>query len=197
MIYALKQLDDLMIEEKETLRVQPCFSPIWDTGLALNALAWSGVPSHDPALARPLAGFISVNAGVPATGACSTPAWNRAAGFRISQRLLSRYGRHRHGPHGTGPHRPSLGASASRGERQIPRPRLPAVDRPALAFGHAESGRRLGGLRPDINKEWLTKIPFADHNAMLDPSCPDITARVLESLGEFGYKTDHPRWPEL
>jgi squalene-hopene/tetraprenyl-beta-curcumene cyclase len=34
----------------------------------------------------------------------------------------------------------------------------------------------------------LTKVPFADHNAMLDPSCPDITARVLESLSHYGYR---------
>ena len=31
-------------------------------------------------------------------------------------------------------------------------------------------------------------MPFADHNAMLDPSCPDITARVLEALGHYGYR---------
>ncbi len=37
----------------------------------------------------------------------------------------------------------------------------------------------------DINREILTKVPFADHNAMLDPSCPDITARVLEALGQY------------
>jgi squalene-hopene/tetraprenyl-beta-curcumene cyclase len=36
-------------------------------------------------------------------------------------------------------------------------------------------------------------VPFADHNAMLDPSCPDITARVLEALGHYGYTTDHPQ----
>ena len=52
-----------------------------------------------------------------------------------------------------------------------------------LAAGHAEPRRRLGGLRRDINSQVLTKVPFADHNAMLDPSCPDITARVLEALG--------------
>ncbi|MCG8509203.1 MAG: squalene--hopene cyclase, partial [Rhodospirillales bacterium] len=34
--------------------------------------------------------------------------------------------------------------------------------------------------------------PFADHNAMQDPSCPDITGRVLEGLGNLGYSTDHP-----
>ncbi len=39
MVYALKQLDDLMIEEEDTMRVQPCFSPVWDTALSVNALA--------------------------------------------------------------------------------------------------------------------------------------------------------------
>ena len=28
----------------------------------------------------------------------------------------------------------------------------------------------------------LSDVPFADHNAMLDPTCPDITGRVLEAL---------------
>jgi squalene-hopene/tetraprenyl-beta-curcumene cyclase len=44
----------------------------------------------------------------------------------------------------------------------------------------------------DINRDVLTKVPFADHNAMLDPSCPDITARVLEALGQFGYCVGRP-----
>jgi squalene-hopene/tetraprenyl-beta-curcumene cyclase len=29
-------------------------------------------------------------------------------------------------------------------------------------------------------------VPFADHNAMIDPSTPDLTARVLEALGRLG-----------
>ncbi len=44
----------------------------------------------------------------------------------------------------------------------------------------------------DINREVLTKVPFADHNAMLDPSCPDITARVLEALGYHGVDVNEP-----
>ena len=40
----------------------------------------------------------------------------------------------------------------------------------------------------------LTKVPFADHNAMLDPSCPDITARVLEALGHSAIGPAIPRW---
>jgi hypothetical protein len=32
----------------------------------------------------------------------------------------------------------------------------------------------------DCTKGVLEKVPFADHNAMLDPECADITARILE-----------------
>ena len=34
----------------------------------------------------------------------------------------------------------------------------------------------------DNNWEFLSSVPFADHNAMLDPECADITARILELL---------------
>jgi squalene-hopene/tetraprenyl-beta-curcumene cyclase len=33
----------------------------------------------------------------------------------------------------------------------------------------------------------MNDLPFADHGAMLDPSCPDITGRILQALGEMGY----------
>ena len=56
MTYALKQLDMLMIEEDDTLRVQPCFSPVWDTALALNNAGVmdriSCQHDHDPAVIK-------------------------------------------------------------------------------------------------------------------------------------------------
>jgi squalene-hopene/tetraprenyl-beta-curcumene cyclase len=41
----------------------------------------------------------------------------------------------------------------------------------------------------DVDNNWqiLNKVPFADHNAMLDPTCPDITGRTLESLCRRGF----------
>ncbi|HPQ17267.1 MAG TPA: prenyltransferase/squalene oxidase repeat-containing protein, partial [Bryobacteraceae bacterium] len=47
----------------------------------------------------------------------------------------------------------------------------------------------------DVDNNWqpLSYMPFADHNAMLDPTCPDITGRVLESLCSMpGIGPDHP-----
>ena len=45
----------------------------------------------------------------------------------------------------------------------------------------------------DCTKGILEKVPFADHNAMLDPECADITARILELVGYEGYNLDDPQ----
>jgi len=42
----------------------------------------------------------------------------------------------------------------------------------------------------DNNWSLLNRMPFADHNAMLDPTCPDITGRVLEALARHGHGPD-------
>ena len=44
----------------------------------------------------------------------------------------------------------------------------------------------------DVDNNWavLNQVPFADHNAMLDPTCPDITGRVLECLCRRGLAGD-------
>jgi len=46
----------------------------------------------------------------------------------------------------------------------------------------------------DVVNNWepLSYVPFADHNAMLDPTCPDITGRVLEALCTYGVPQDDP-----
>ena len=45
----------------------------------------------------------------------------------------------------------------------------------------------------DCTKGVLEKVPFADHNAMLDPECADITARILELLGYEGFSIENPQ----
>jgi squalene-hopene/tetraprenyl-beta-curcumene cyclase len=60
-----------------------------------------------------------------------------------------------------------------------------------------------GAFDADNTRELLTRVPFADHNAMIDPPTADITARVLEMFGRLGVQT-HPAvarglsfvWPE-
>src|SRR4029077_3697230 len=75
-----------------------------------------------------------------------------------------------------------------------PLTRVPAAARGVrwlLAMQNKDGG--WAAFDRDINHNLLTKVPFADHNAMLDPSCPDITARVLEALGQYGFTAAHPQ----
>jgi squalene-hopene/tetraprenyl-beta-curcumene cyclase len=49
-----------------------------------------------------------------------------------------------------------------------------------------------GAFDRDNNHEILCKVPFADHNAMIDPSSPDLTGRVLEAFGSLGHGVGEP-----
>lgn len=49
-----------------------------------------------------------------------------------------------------------------------------------------------GAFDADNDREVLTRVPFADHNAMIDPPTADITARVLEMYGRLGVRGGDP-----
>ena len=48
----LAGLDGFAIEERDTLRIQACISPLWDTCLAMIALLDSGMEADDPRLVK-------------------------------------------------------------------------------------------------------------------------------------------------
>ena len=58
----------------------------------------------------------------------------------------------------------------------------------ALSFQCKEGG--FAAFDKDVTKPWLEKVPFSDHNAILDPPCSDITGRVLEYVGKANYPLD-------
>ena len=105
-------------------------------------------------------------------------------GVRIHQRVLSRRRRYRHG--------------AARVQKPRARPSetkaKACVERRAVDWLLAMQGSDGGWAAFDVDNNWkiLSNVPFADHNAMLDPSCPDITGRVLEALVRSGVKANHP-----
>ena len=43
-----------------------------------------------------------------------------------------------------------------------------------------------GAFDRDNDRHFLCYVPFADHNAMIDPSTADLCGRVLEALGKLG-----------
>ena len=91
-VECLRQLERLAIDDPSdgTTRLQPCFSPVWDTGLVMRALAVAGVPADDPAIVRAAA----VVAEPPDDGAGRLGRNGRCRArrlvLRICQRVLSR-----------------------------------------------------------------------------------------------------------
>jgi squalene-hopene/tetraprenyl-beta-curcumene cyclase len=179
MQWALKQLDDLLLEEEESIRVQPCFSPVWDTALSLNSLAMAGVPGQHKSVARGVRWLLDREV-------------RRPGDWSLANRDLEPSGwffEYRNGFY------PDIDDTA------MVLMALARTGHAATSQGHPAAERALhwlcnmqnsdGGWAAfdrDNNREILTEVPFADHNAMLDPSCPDITARVLEALGQYGYR---------
>jgi squalene-hopene/tetraprenyl-beta-curcumene cyclase len=184
MRWALKQLDDLLIEEEDTVRVQPCFSPVWDTALTLNALAMAGLPGQHKAVSRGARWLLEREVRRPGDWSIVNPHLEPGGWFfeykngfypDIDDTAMV------------------LMALARTGHAGTPQGH-PAAER-ALRWlcGMQNKDGGWAAFDRDINREVLTQVPFADHNAMLDPSCPDITARVLEALGQYGYRVGQPQ----
>jgi squalene-hopene/tetraprenyl-beta-curcumene cyclase len=193
MTWALRQLEDLFLEDGETLRVQPCFSPVWDTALSLNALSMAGFAGHENAIDRAADWLFEREVRRPGDWSVMNPYLEPGGWFfeykngfypDTDDTAMVLMGLARSG---------QAWQNSSPADEAVTMPR-PAVRRGIewlLAMQNTNGG--WAAFDRDITLEVLTKVPFADHNAMLDPSCPDITARVLEALGQFGFHHGHPR----
>jgi squalene-hopene/tetraprenyl-beta-curcumene cyclase len=219
MRWALKQLDNLMIEEGDALRLQPCFSPVWDTALTLNALADADLSFPSSTWERTsaklrLASDSSREAELPDLRSQAElgnendlqSAIDSGVRWLLSKEVRGRgdwsKANPRMEPGGwffeyNNPHYPDTDDTAMV-LTALAKTRHPATG-PAVQrglrwlLGMQNSDGGWAAFDRDINREVLTRVPFADHNAMLDPSCPDITARALEALGHHGYGCDHPQ----
>src|SRR5262249_36943188 len=68
-------------------------------------------------------------------------------------------------------------------DRGLVRPTVSACERARkwlLAMQNRDGG--WGAFDKDNDAEFLCRVPFADHNAMIDPSTADLTGRALEAL---------------
>jgi squalene-hopene/tetraprenyl-beta-curcumene cyclase len=179
-------LDGLLLGDagEGTLRMQPCLSPVWDTVLASHALAQTGLDREHPALRRAASWLLSKQTRRPGDWSRRNPA--PPGGWYFEHRnefypdvddtcmalMVLRYAR-ADGPEDV------QAAAVQRGLDWM------------LGMQNADGG--WGSFDRDNDKQWLTEVPFADHNAMIDPSTADITGRVLESLSHFdGFSPAHP-----
>jgi len=176
-VKAHKELRDFFIREGDTIRLQPCLSPVWDTGLACHALAEAGLTREDPAAQAATRWLLRKECRDPGDWAVKLPDVEPSGWFFEF----------------ANPHYPDTDDTAmavcSLGRLGGPEAE-PAIERGIdwlLAMQNDDGGWAAFDRTRD--RPILEKIPFADHNAMQDPSCPDITARVLECLGHCGLDT--------
>jgi squalene-hopene/tetraprenyl-beta-curcumene cyclase len=174
---ALRHLDDLLLrDENGALRMQPCASPVWDTVLASYALAQAGVSTVDPALRRAATWLLSKQVRRPGDWARRNPAPSGGWYFEHQNAIY-----------------PDVDDTCMalmvlrHARADVPDEEQEDAVRRGLVW-------MLGMQNPDggwasfdrgNDKQFLTHVPFADHNAMIDPSTADITGRVLECLSHF------------
>ena len=192
--YCHEQLRSLMIEEDDTLRLQPCKSPVWDTAIALRALLAADSTCGEPVRQRVRravewlldkqirhAGDWSGQVKAEPGGWC----FEHANDFypdlddtsMVAMALAEQFvAASDEAPTDEAAHTSQL---LSRSTKAIA-----LAERWMLAFQNRDGG--WGAFDRDNDAEFLCYVPFADHNAMIDPSTPDLTARVLESLGRLG-----------
>jgi len=181
-VEAQRQFDRLLVDDGERFFHQPCFSVVWDTAIAAFALGESGLA--DAEMLRRCGDWLLTKE-VRTKGDWSIKRPN----LEPSGWYFEFANEHYPDIDDTAMVLKALhhtGASDSVELRQV---RERAV---AWTLGMQSKDGGWAAFDVDNNWDFLADVPFADHNAMLDPTCPDITGRVLEGLILSGVDRDHP-----
>ena len=176
LVDAIRHFESLLIETPGRFTFQPCVSPIWDTAISAFALGEAGC-AGDVRMTRAADWLLRKEVRRKGDWSVKRPdtepsgwAFEFANEFYpdiddTAMVLLA-----------------LMHAKASDAKAQA------AAERRAINWLLAMQSDDGGWAAFDVNNNWavLNRVPFADHNAMLDPTCPDITGRVLECLCRRG-----------
>ncbi|MGD9645620.1 MAG: prenyltransferase/squalene oxidase repeat-containing protein [Pirellulales bacterium] len=213
--YCREHLDGLICENaaEETAWLQPCKSPVWDTAITLRALADSGLGPEHAAIERGTRWLLDRQIRQPGDWSQTTKAEPGGWCFEhennfypdlddtamVMSVLRQQFERDVPASAGLPPGLQLIGehvaSDRKSAHQQVSRwdEVVGALDRGQrwiLAMQNRDGG--WGAFDRDNDHEFLCYVPFADHNAMIDPSSPDITGRVLESLGRLGRRVGEP-----
>lgn len=176
--------DSFSIYSADTLQIQACISPVWDTGLMINALYAAGIkPSHSQ-LRLANSWLLKKQILVGGDWQIKQPKLD-PGGFAFefennhypdvddtAEVLIALWHAKQY----------SLGNSFD-----------DAIDKATqwtLGMQCKQGG--WAAFDKDNNSSFLAKFPFFDFGEILDPPSVDVTAHVLEALGLMGYSTRHP-----
>lgn len=183
----VEELEKLEVRDGEMLRIQPCFSPVWDTALAVDCLAESGVGERDDRLREAVRWLLDREVDRPGDLQQICP--DVPVGGWFFEYRNAFY------PDCDDTGEVLKALSRARFDGAEEQRRRQAIER-GLAWLRAMQNRDGGWAAFDrgCDREILTYVPFADHNAMIDPSTADITARLIDVMVHIGVD---PAAPEI
>jgi len=182
LVEAIKHFDSLILETETRFQFQPAVSPVWDTAICAYALGETDFAPSAAALTKSADWLLAKEIRRKGDWAIKRPDLTPSGwAFEFANEFY-----------------PDIDdtamvlialqhARATDSEKQS-RVQARAVD---WLLGMQSSDGGWAAFDVDNNWQLLNKIPFADHNAMLDPTCPDITGRVIEALLKCGISKDH------
>jgi squalene-hopene/tetraprenyl-beta-curcumene cyclase len=183
MIRALDEFEKLGIEEEDTFRMQPCKPPVWDTAYAMFALGEAGLPATDPRMVKSADWILQKQVRKPGDWTVKNKKGKPGGWyFEFNNEFY---------PDVDDTAMVALGLSQV--EHPNGRYQLESVER-AIDWIMSMQCKNGGwaSFDKDNTRMVFQYIPFADHNAMLDPPTVDITGRILEMLVAYGYDKNHP-----
>jgi squalene-hopene/tetraprenyl-beta-curcumene cyclase len=179
-VYAKAEKDfaGLFVDDPEDFRIQPCLSPVWDTAITMISLADSGVPPEHPALQKAAGWLVNKEVRIRGDWAVNN-SYPEASGWAFEYNNV---------------YYPDVDDTAMvLMALRLVQPKDPQLLNQLfrralgwqLSFQCHDGG--WAAFDKNVTTPWLEDMPFADHNAILDPTCSDLTARTLELLGYIGF----------
>lgn len=174
----LEALERFTIETDDELALQACISPIWDTALTSLALLYSGMERAHPAVVKACRWLASKQIFEKGDWSIKMPELETGGwAFEFENDWY---------PDVDDTSVVLMLLKGYLDKKIITRENLESGLRWMLGMQGKDGG--WGAFDVDNNMMILNQLPFGDLEAMIDPSSPDLTGRVLECLGLLGHE---------
>lgn len=181
MVQARAAIEALITDRGDEAYCQPCFSPVWDTGLAAHALMEAGTPAGSPVIDRAMR-WLTDRQVLDTVGDWVDKNPNLRPGGWPFQ-----YGNDYY------PDIDDTAMIVMALHRADPEKHREAISRAVeWVIGLQSEDGGWGAFDADNTYSYLNHIPFADHGALLDPPTADVTARCVGMLAQLGYDRTNP-----
>jgi squalene-hopene/tetraprenyl-beta-curcumene cyclase len=173
----LAGLETFVVIDEDGRRLEACQSPVWDTALAVTALADAGRPPEDPDLGRAARWLVDEEITVPGDWRVRRP--ELAPGGWAFEFANDGY--------------PDVDDTA---EVVLALHRVAGDDRGSLeravawTLGMQCADGGWAAFDVDNTRTLCRQLPFCDFGELIDPPSADVTAHVVEMLGVLGHRGD-------